>query len=210
MFKKHSLRRLKMSLKRWDTPDRCGMRCQLRRRWRDCRIQWLAAGYELHDNCKYWRTGRKPVFGTVLHIGRPIMSLPAPAGCVAATNAADLTRFQVYRYEIDNGELPVSTAAPGLVDGAPACNGANAVSPATPGELGTDRRIVTFAVVDCLGDGPFTGKEVDLPVKLYVNGFMTEPVTADSDIILEIVGTDAPGDGSIAEVVAREWVEVVR
>lgn len=144
-----------------------------------------------------------------------------PPNCTAVTSGATLSRFEVYRHEIEfsdydlmsdiSGDGQNGTGGDGVDNevGQPVCNGANAVQTSAD-DLSRDRRLVTLAVVNCVQDGPFSGNVTGLPVKAYANGFMTEPVTADGDFVMEIVGTDNPGDNSIAEVIARQWVEVVR
>lgn len=142
---------------------------------------------------------------------------PYPSGrngetCSNATDAGNLSRFDVYRHEIDNNLLSDAPAATGET-GAPVCNAGNVVPP-EGGDISRDRRIVTLAVIDCLDDG--LNGQFEAEVGIYINGFLTEPV-ADvpsdpdrGDIVIEIVGTNIPGDASIAKVIARDWVEVVR
>ena len=149
--------------------------------------------------------------------------LPVPADlsdCTTTTDASTLSRFDVYRYEIDAGASLLNNQSQiagggggGGEVGTPQCNAANTVSP--PGDdLSRDRRIITMAVVNCLEHADaISGGKTELPVEAFVNGFLTEPTTVETNqalIIMEILGTDNPGEDSIAEVVSRDWVEVVR
>lgn len=137
---------------------------------------------------------------------------PAPPGCgndpAVSTNA--ISRFEVYRYEIDNNLIPDDTFGE---DGIPQCSSSAPPVP-TPGDLSTDRRIITMAVINCLEHG-VTGS-ITVPAEGYLNGFLTEPVNDNpsdpnrGDIILEVVGSSDNGAGGIAPVRSRDWVEVVR
>lgn len=154
---------------------------------------------------------------TYWNVNHPGQPLPVIDGNTCADNmlGSDITRFQIYRYEIDQNRL--GDVSPGGENGFPICNPSNAIPP-IGGDLGRDRRIVTMAIVDCVGaaaQSKLTGK-TDIPVKAYINGFLTEPVATSNsdpdrgDMIFEIVGSDTPGSGNVAEVVARDWVEIVR
>lgn len=136
----------------------------------------------------------------------------APAGCGSdpATPTSAITRFEVYRYEIDNGLIPGDTFGE---DGRPQCSTSPPQVPVA-GDLSTDRRIVTMAVINCLEHG--VAGSITVPAEGYLNGFLTEPVNdipSDpdrGDIILEVVGSSDNGAGGIAPVRSRDWVEVVR
>ena len=70
-----------------------------------------------------------------------------------------------------------------------------------------DRRVVYFAVVNCIELGPLHGNSAgDLPVEAFVRGFLTEPVADASDgpeIYLEIEDIARPGgeDGVLHDIV---------
>ena len=141
--------------------------------------------------------------------------VPRPPGCgntPGATTSA-ITRFEVYRYEIDNNLVPDGSVAE---NGQPQCADPNANPPASPtnGQLHTDRRIIAMAVLNCL-EFEVRGNTT-LPAEAFINGFITEPVldapgNADSgDIVLEVVGSNQAGAGGLVPVVERSWVEVVR
>lgn len=137
---------------------------------------------------------------------------PAPAGCGTdtAVPTTAITRFEVYRYEIDNGLIPDSSFGE---DGVPQCS-SNPPQAPTPGDLSTDRRIITMAVLNCLEHG--VQGSITVPAEGYLNGFLTEPVKDTpsdpdrGDIVLEVVGSSDNGAGGIAPVRSRDWVEVVR
>ncbi len=147
---------------------------------------------------------------------------PRPAGCgtVSGTPTSAISRFAVYRYEIDNGYLRANSGPPGPPAAAfeqqtPKCNtSANPIRPPVAGDLSTDRRIVTMAVLNCV-EHDIRGAS-SAPVEIFLNGFLTEPVLqepsnpANGDVVLEVVGSNIAGNGGAAAVRARDWVEIVR
>ena len=143
----------------------------------------------------------------------PGVTPPAGCGLDASTPTNQITRFEVYRFEADNG-LTGPGGNPNLFeDGAPMCSNSSGVTP-VPDQLQTDRRIVTMAVLNCL-EHNIRGS-TDAPVEAFINGFITEPVATtpgasnNGDILLEVVGTSRPGEGGVVPVALREWVELVR
>lgn len=146
----------------------------------------------------------------------PGITPPAGCGTSASVPTSSITRFQVYRDEISRGLIPNGTTGPATSRperGVPFCSGSAPVSP-VGGDLSTDRRIVTMAVINCL-EHSVKGR-VNVPAEAYLNGFLTEPVNVTpgdpekGDIVLEVVGSSLTGNGGIAAVRTRDWVEVVR
>jgi len=86
------------------------------------------------------------------------------------------TRYQTYRYEIDT-PAPVNNIN---VDekSAPACYNNVANPPTTDPDL--DRRVVTAAVVNCLGDAGRLNSQSGVPAKIYARLFLTEPVDSNA------------------------------
>jgi hypothetical protein len=64
-----------------------------------------------------------------------------------------------------------------------------------------DRRIIYFAVINCIELGPLSGNSSgDLPVEAFVEAFLTEPVDDPSDgpeIVLEVKDIVRPGVGGV-------------
>lgn len=146
----------------------------------------------------------------------PGVTPPAGCGVSAGTPTSSITRFEVYRYEIDNGLIPNGTTGPAASRperGAPFCSSSAPLSP-IGGDLSTDRRIITMAVINCL-EHNVQGRS-NVPTEAYLNGFLTEPVNTTpgdpekGDIVLEVVGSSVTGNGGMAAVRTRDWVEVVR
>lgn len=112
----------------------------------------------------------------------------APAGC---TDPSQMTRYELYRYEIDNGLFSLN--------GAPYCYQGATPIPATP-----DRRVLYFAIVNCSQQG-LNGNRDDVPVAAFGKAFLTEPVLAppNDEIVIEVIDVVRPGadDGVLHEIV---------
>ncbi|MEA2949153.1 MAG: hypothetical protein QOI40_4483 [Alphaproteobacteria bacterium] len=105
-----------------------------------------------------------------------------------ASNANPPSRYDVYRYEIDQGS--VADRSPGGESGAPACYGAGQLS-ATP-----DRRILHAAVVNCRSLGLNAGARFSIPVAAFGKFFLSLPLSrSQTDLYVEIVDLVKPGDG---------------
>lgn len=128
----------------------------------------------------------------------------APAGCTNASTPATFTRYQLYRYEIDNNLIPNNSAIGGE-NGAPQCH----ANSATTGDV-PDRRVLFFAVVNCIELGPISGNSAGpLPVEAFVKAFITEPTTdvPDYGIFLEVIDITRPGD---KDAVVHDIVQLYR
>jgi hypothetical protein len=111
-----------------------------------------------------------------------------------------MTRFQLYRHEIDNPPLPDHSGATPVGElSAPLC------STVTPNDS-PDRRMLVFAVINCVEHGPISGNSAGpIPVEAFVKAFMTEPTgnPPNVDTYLEIVDVLRPGadDGILHDIV---------
>jgi hypothetical protein len=123
-----------------------------------------------------------------------------PNGCTSASTPATLTRYQLYRHEIDQSQIPDHRTETPLGEfGGPMC------SSVTPTD-DPDRRMIVFAVINCLEHGPLSGNSAGpVPVEAFVKAFMTEPTGAppNVDTYLEIVDVLKPGadDGILHDIV---------
>jgi hypothetical protein len=94
---------------------------------------------------------------------------PLPTALVVAT------RYEMYRYEIDNNIY--QDAAVGGETGIPACG-----TPVTT----VDRRILYAAILDCkalqASGVKFNGRSTGLPVRAFASFFVTEPIKDGKDI----------------------------
>jgi hypothetical protein len=107
--------------------------------------------------------------------------LPMPPGY------ATMSRYQVYRYEIDTPSL-VNTPQE---SGAPSCS---SVPPVT--DPARDRRVLPVAVVNCVeNQAILNGNAQDVPVEAYAEVFLTEPVgntdwwgASNDDVFIEVIG----------------------
>jgi Putative Flp pilus-assembly TadE/G-like len=112
---------------------------------------------------------------------------PPTANGAPANNANPPSRYDVYRYEIDQGY--VADRSPGGESGAPACYGGGDLS-GTP-----DRRILHAAVVNCRSLGLNAGARSSIPVAAFGKFFLTLPLSrAQTDLYVELVDLVKPGD----------------
>jgi Putative Flp pilus-assembly TadE/G-like len=97
------------------------------------------------------------------------------------------TRYDLYRYEIDHGAIPDSTA-PNGEQGSPTCAPAGHDNPLR------DRRVLIVAVVNCVEQN-IHGNRDQVPVVAFAKMFMTEPVgdAPDHDLYAEVLGVLEPG-----------------
>ncbi len=97
------------------------------------------------------------------------------------------TRYEVYRHEIDQGEIPLSED-PNGEDGAPSCAASGYDNPLL------DRRVLIVAVINCL-EHDVHGNTDDVPVVAFAEMFMTEPVGGppEHDLYAEMLGVLEPG-----------------
>jgi len=104
-----------------------------------------------------------------------------------ANNANPPSRYDVYRYEIE--QRYVADRSPGGESGAPACY--------SGGELSDqpDRRILHAAVVNCRSLGLNAGARSNIPVAAFGKFFLTLPLSrAQTDLYVELVDLVKPGD----------------
>jgi Flp pilus assembly protein TadG len=126
------------------------------------------------------------------------------AGNIPA-NASTMTRYQTYRWEIANNNMPVNQPAGGTLQqqGAPVCS-TGTLDPTR------DRRVFTVAIANnCAG---LSGSSVSVQIGEWVDMFFVEPGVngrgngAGSDeIYLEVVRqTSTAGDGTNAQLIRRD------
>jgi Flp pilus assembly protein TadG len=115
--------------------------------------------------------------------GRP----PPTAAGAPASNANPPSRYEVYRYEIEQGF--VADRSPGGESGAPACYGGGQLSPMP------DRRLLHAAVVNCQSLGLAAGARTNIPVAAFGKFFLSLPLSrSQTDLYVEIVNLVKPGD----------------
>jgi hypothetical protein len=150
----------------------------------------------------------------------------APPGCTKANPI--ISRYEVYRYEIDNnlvndwsagpdGSRPDNTAGnKNSENGAPLCAGAgNGVDTSTGA---TDRRVIFAAVINCEAQSAkITGGATadNIPVADFAKFFMTQPVGEVSDPNTPIDGNSLYGEmtgtiSSLDKVVIMNQVQLYR
>jgi len=124
-------------------------------------------------------------------------------GGIPYSSANPASRFEVYRYEIDNGL--VNTASKGGETGQPQCYKGGNQSP------NPDRRLLYIAAIDCLANNVSEENAGNsgppVPVTAFVKMFLTKPVEND-EISAEIVELIEPG--TVSNEVARDIVQLYR
>lgn len=105
----------------------------------------------------------------------------------SANNSNLLSRYSVYRYEIEQGM--VADRSPGGETGAPACYGGGSLSDAP------DRRVLQAAVLNCLSLDLTEGQQPSLPVAAFAKFFLTLPLApSQTNLFVETVGLVNPSD----------------
>jgi len=113
-------------------------------------------------------------------------TLPTINGAVV-NNANPPSRYDVYRYEIENGF--VSDRSPGGESGVPACFAGGELSDVP------DRRLLQAAVVNCLSLNLAGSAQSNIPVAAFAKFLVTLPLQrSQSDLYVETVGLVRPGD----------------
>ena len=126
---------------------------------------------------------------------------PIPPGCTGASTPSTMTRYQLYRLEIETSGLIPDNSDAGLENGFPQCH-----STAPNPDEAPDRREVIFAVINCIEHGPISGNSAGpIPVEAFVKSFLTEPVASgpNFDTYLEVIDITRPGadDGILHDTV---------
>jgi hypothetical protein len=111
-----------------------------------------------------------------------------------AGNADVLSRYRVYRYEIEQGR--VGDVSLGGESGAPACYRGGDLSAAS------DRRILHAAIINCRSLRSVDEAQSNVPVAAFGKFFLTLPLAkSQTDLYVEMVGLVRPGDGVSFDVV---------
>lgn len=120
------------------------------------------------------------------------------------------TRYQVYRWEIDNAAsrlLPQQTGngANGRTSYGQPVGGGGLI----PGDTVVDRRRLSVAVINCEAEG-VSGRTRNVDVAKWIEVFLVEPTiprprTANSDLYVEVIRETNAGEGqTVGQVVRRD------
>lgn len=132
-------------------------------------------------------------------------------------NASTMTRYEAYRWEIDNNKVPTHVSAgttgkkatPLFQEGKAVCN-------ATVPDSARDRRVVQVAVGE--NCSALHGASTPVQIGTWIQAFLVEPGVGGSgrgngdggnEIYLEIIGKVNPG-GDAAQIVRRDVPYLVR
>ena len=162
-------------------------------------------------------SGSEP-FGQSTPDTEPYWAVQHP-GAAQPTDYSQMTRYEVYRHEIENHPGPQGIPDnwnPGIGEDAnPGCYGGGTMSDPSMDADDTgldeiDRRIFVLAVINCVEHAPLNGNEDDVPVIGFVKMFLTEPAQGkgndQADIYGEIAGVIRPGESDAA----RDIVQLYR
>jgi len=135
-------------------------------------------------------------FATYWQVNHGADGRPSPAiNGVVVSNSDPPSRYQVYRYEIEQGL--VADRSPGGESGAPTCySGANGLSTIP------DRRILFAAIINChslglAGEGP-----ANVPIAAFGKLFLTLPLSrSQTDLYIELIALVRPGDAENFDLV---------
>jgi hypothetical protein len=134
-------------------------------------------------------------FDTYWQVNHGDSSPPSNLNGGTADNSDVLSRYRVYRYEIEHGH--VGDVSLGGESGAPACYAGSGELSAVP-----DRRILHAAIVNCQSLQLVGEAQSDIPVAAFGKFFLTLPLArSQTDLYVELVGLVRPGDGVSYDVV---------
>jgi hypothetical protein len=144
-------------------------------------------------------------YWTINHGSGSTPTLPAE---LSGTGDSAPSRYQVYRYEIDNGLVGDPSPNPSNETGTPAANCG------TPIDY-VDRRLLYVAVLDCValqkeyGDN-MGGHLENLPVHAFASFFLTSPVKDDGNIRAELVDVQGRVGGGTLTNFSRDEAQLYR
>jgi hypothetical protein len=135
-------------------------------------------------------------------------TMPSAGDMTAMFGSATPTRYQVYRYEMENAATRLQQITSGgmVAHSQPVC-----LPPGIkPEGANPDRRRISVAVINCK-DQNVNGKSFNVAVQRWIDVFLVEPSlnrpdrTDQGDIYVEVIGdAGIGGDGTAGQVVRRD------
>ena len=142
------------------------------------------------------------------NINHPLTPVPSDFSCL--NNSDAVSRYDVYRWEIDNNRIPGAITG-SQEEGAPICYRGDPGAITTDPDL--DRRVLNFSVINCT-EHNVRGNESNVPGEAFLRAFLTEsvgdattPGSNDFDVYLEVIEVVEPG---VADGTLKEFVEIYR
>lgn len=131
----------------------------------------------------------------------------------ATFNTTTPTRYQVYKWEMDNSALRLKpeTASSGLKSYPRSSSLTNEPAGVTPNATTVDRRVLTVAVINCTAEG-VSGHTTGVNVKKFIDMFLVQPSlartvgvrTENSDVYVEVIRqTDSATDEGAVQLVKK-------
>ena len=132
----------------------------------------------------------------------PTRAVPS---ALSGTGANLPTRYETYRYEIDNNI--VGDASVGGEKGTPPAGAGTPIS--IP-----DRRLLYGAILDCnalkASGMNFSGRQTGIPVRRFASFFVTEPIKDGKDIMVELVDITGKGGSGTLDNYLRDEAQLYR
>ncbi|KAA2234948.1 pilus assembly protein TadG-related protein [Salinarimonas soli] len=131
---------------------------------------------------------------------------PLINGKTCSDNSNAVSRYEVYRYEIDQNLL--ATSSPIGERGTPICYAGDRTA---LNSSSLDRRLITAAILDCGSLGPVSGSSGGpYPVTAFARFFLTEPMDKQTgEVWAELVDIIEPGTPGAREIL-RDIVQLYR
>lgn len=137
-----------------------------------------------------------------------------PANSEFRSDGLPPTRYDVYRYEAQNGLLSTVNIGSLRAPGGPICG-----APGVPvASAAPDRRVLTIAVINCTAEGVI-GATDDVDVADWIDVFLVEPstdrgsginrITEKSDVYVEVIGQTTLGGGATSGQEIRKDVPYI-
>ncbi|MDX8450504.1 TadE/TadG family type IV pilus assembly protein [Mesorhizobium captivum] len=152
-------------------------------------------------------------YWNVNHMGATVPSIPSTSYPTGDTTQP-ASRYDVYKYEINNDKVADQSNNPTNEVGTPQCfNNGKAPNPTAD----PDRRLINLAVIDCLANAGAIKGHTSIKADGYASIFLIKPIQkesasssdegtgAEKPISFEIVDVDGPlGNGSLDKALRNE------
>lgn len=126
------------------------------------------------------------------------------------------SRYDIYRWEIDNGLTSTRGPSPGDESGAPLCSASEDIPSITALDPTEDPRVLAVAIIDCAKEAVSGASgNADLNVNTYASVFLSRPMrswfpSSDQTIDVEVIDVLGYGGNGTLETFLREESVLVR
>ena len=128
-------------------------------------------------------------------------------GVTCANDSADVSRYEIYKLEIEEEMIPGSATGHTDEEGYPQCS-SHAPARDAPYDIETDRRVIQFAIMNCEAEN-VVGNADNVAAVAFVRAFLTQPIEAANayDVYLEVIDVVEAG---VNNGPLKEYVEIYR